>query len=317
MARAQGARAQMALGFETTYGTPPAANDFWRMPFARANLGSEQPLLASELLGYGRDPLPPEKDAITVDGDVVIPIDARYTGIWLKALFGEPVTTGSEAPYTHTFASGGWTLPSFATEVGMPDVPYFAMCSGCVANSIAWTMSRSGLITASVNVIAQGESVASSSAAGTLTGLAMTRFGAFTGAVRRNDVQLGNIVSAQVSYSNNLDRIETLRNDGKIDGADPSMATLTGTIEVRFANTALLDQATAGTPCELEFEYAVPSGPSLVLTAHAVYLPKAKVALEGPGGVQTSFAWQAARDAGVGRMATAVLINDQATYANP
>ena len=50
MARTQGARAQMALAFETTYGTPPASG-FVRMPFASATLGSEQPLLNSELLG--------------------------------------------------------------------------------------------------------------------------------------------------------------------------------------------------------------------------------------------------------------------------
>jgi hypothetical protein len=50
MARAQGARALMALAFETTYGTPPASG-FTRMPFASTSLGAEQPLLNSELLG--------------------------------------------------------------------------------------------------------------------------------------------------------------------------------------------------------------------------------------------------------------------------
>ena len=60
MARAQGARAQMALAFETIYGTPPVTG-FIRMPFATASLGAEQPLQASELLGYGRDPLEPIK----------------------------------------------------------------------------------------------------------------------------------------------------------------------------------------------------------------------------------------------------------------
>jgi hypothetical protein len=45
MARAQGARAQMALAFETTYGTPPASG-FIKMPFARTTLGAEQPLQA-------------------------------------------------------------------------------------------------------------------------------------------------------------------------------------------------------------------------------------------------------------------------------
>ena len=73
MARAQGARAQMALAYETVYGTPPVSG-FRLMPFARTTLGSEQPLLESELLGYGRDPLAPIKDAVTADGEVVIVI---------------------------------------------------------------------------------------------------------------------------------------------------------------------------------------------------------------------------------------------------
>lgn len=317
MARAQGARAQMALGFESVYGTPPAANDFWRMPFASSNLGSEQPLLSSELLGYGRDPLPPVKDAITAEGDIVVPIDARFFGIWLKAIFGQPTTTESTGVFTHTYKSGSWTIPSFAAEIGMPEVPYYAMNAGCVANSISWTMNRSGLITATVNVIAQGETVTTSSGAGTLAEKALLRFGAFNGAVKRNGTVLGNITSAEVTYSNNLDRIETIRDDGKIDGADPSFAALTGTMNVRFADSTLVQQAVDGAPCELEFSYGTGATRKFTLTAHAVYLPKPKIALEGPAGVQTSFAWQAAKDTDSDPMCTAVLINDQASYDNP
>jgi integrase len=51
MARAQGARAQMALAFETVYGTPPGSG-FTQMPFITSSIAAEQPLLASELLGY-------------------------------------------------------------------------------------------------------------------------------------------------------------------------------------------------------------------------------------------------------------------------
>ena len=61
---------------------------FTRMPFASTSLGAEQPLLNSELLGYGRDPLAPIKDAVTADGDVVVPLDAEAFGFWLKAAFG-------------------------------------------------------------------------------------------------------------------------------------------------------------------------------------------------------------------------------------
>jgi len=63
MARAQGARSLMAAAFETSYGTPPLSG-YMQMPFASTSLGAEQPLLGSELLGYGRDPLAPIKDAV-------------------------------------------------------------------------------------------------------------------------------------------------------------------------------------------------------------------------------------------------------------
>lgn len=317
MARAQGARAQMALGFETVYGTPPAAGNFWKMPFASSNLGSEQPLLSSELLGYGRDPLPPVKDAVTADGDVVVPIDARFFGIWLRALFGNPTTTGASAPYTHEFRSGSWTLPSMSIEIGDPEVPSFRMNSGVVANSLQWSMQRSGLVTATINCIAQGETSATASVAGTLDELALTRFGAFTGEIMRNGAPLGNVVSGSVTYSNNLDRVETIRDDGKIDGADPSIAALTGEIVVRFADTTLLDQAIAGGSCSLTFRYDLGAAFSLQLVAHAVYLPKPRISIEGPGGIQVTFAWQAALDPVTGRMCTVTLVNDMADFNNP
>jgi hypothetical protein len=312
MARAQGARAQMALAFETTYGTPPASG-FTRMPFASTTLGAEQPLLASELLGYGRDPLAPIKDAVTADGDVVIPIDAASIGFWLKAAFGAPTTTGT-TPKTHTFQSGNWTLPSFAIETGMPEVPRYAMYAGCKLDSLSWQMGRSGLLTATARIIAQGETTATASVAGTLADLALTRFGHFNGSIKRNGQAIGNVVTADITYANNLDRVETIRADGKIEGADPSIAALTGNIVVRFADQTLVSQAINGEACTLEFEYALAGGVGLKLTAHAVYLPRPRVEIAGPQGVQATFDWQAALAADPGRMCTVVLTNTVAGY---
>jgi hypothetical protein len=312
MARAQGARAQMALGFETVYGTPPVGG-FTRMPFASTSLGSEQPLLNSELLGYGRDPLAPIKDAVTADGDVMVPIDAEAFGFWLKAAFGDPMTSGV-GPYTHEFRSGGWTLPSMAIETGMPEVPRYAMYSGCVLDQLSWQVQRSGLLTATARLVAQGETIAATTGAGTPADLDLKRFGHFNGAISRNGSALGNVVSAEISYANNLDRIETIRSDGKIDGADPSIAALTGRIEVRFADTTLVTQAINGDPCEISFAYALPTGESFTFTAHAVYLPRPRIEISGPQGVQATFDWQAARDAALGRMCTATLINDIEAY---
>ncbi|AUH32375.1 phage tail tube protein [Paracoccus tegillarcae] len=312
MARAQGARAQMALAFETVYGTPPVGG-FTKMPFASTTLGAEQPLLNSELLGYGRDPLAPIKDAVTAAGDIVMPIDAEAFGFWLKAAFGDPVTSGT-GPWTHEFRSGAWVLPSLSIETGMPEVPRFAVYSGCVLDQLNWQMQRSGLLTATARLVAQGETVGTVSNAGTPALIDLKRFGHFNGAITRNGTGLGNVVSAQIAYANNLDRIETIRADGRIDGADPSIAALTGSIEVRFADSTLVTQALDGDPCELEFAYVLPSGESFTFTVHAVYLPRPRIEISGPQGVQATFDWQAARDSALSRMCTATLINDREEY---
>lgn len=312
MARAQGARAQMALAFETVYGTPTVGG-FTKMPFASTTLGAEQPLLNSELLGYGRDPLAPIKDAVTADGDVVLPIDAEAFGFWLKAAFGDPVTTGA-GPWTHEFRSGAWSLPSLSIETGMPEVPRYAIYSGCVLDQLSWQMQRSGLLTATARLVAQGETVGTVSRAGAPAPIDLKRFGHFNGAITRNGAALGNVVSAQISYANNLDRIETIRADGRINGADPSIAALTGSIEVRFSDSTLVTQAMDGDPCALDFSYALPSGESFAFTVHAVYLPRPRIEISGPQGVQATFDWQAASDSALGRMCTATLINDREEY---
>jgi hypothetical protein len=302
----------MAAAFETTYGTAPASG-FFQMPFASSGLGAEQPLIEPELLGYGRDPLAPIKDAVTADGDIVVPIDAEAFGFWLKAAFGAPTTTGTTTK-THTFKSGAWSLPSMSVEVGMPEIPRYAMYSGCMLDELSWQMQRSGLLTATAKLVAQGEAVATSTQAGTPTAFTLQRFGHFNGAIKRNSSALGNIVSADVVYRNNLDRIETIRSDGRIDGADPSIAALTGKIDVRFADTTLIDQALNGTSAALEFSWTISANVSLTMTVHAVYLPRPKVEIQGPQGIQASFDWQAAYDSAAGQMCTVVLKNTVASY---
>ena len=312
MARAQGARAQMALAFETTYGASPATG-YTQIPFATASLGAEQPLLSNELLGYGRDPLAPMLDAVTADGSVVVPIDTEAFGFWLKGAFGAPVTTGT-GPYTHVFTSGSWSLPSLSIETGLPEVPSYAMYGGCVVDKIGWQMARSGLLTANVDLIAQGEALATTSGAGTPAPIALKRFGHFNGSVTRNGADIGNIVSAELSYANNLDRVETIRADGKIEGADPSIAAMTGKIDVRFADTTLLTQAINNTDCSLEFGYSLPTGESLSVDVHRVFLPRPRREIQGPQGVQVSFDWQAAQQADGTPMVTVTLVNNLESY---
>lgn len=290
MARAQGARAQMALGFESVYGTPPAANSFWRMPFVSSTLGSQQPLLESDVLGTGRDPGDPMLDAKSADGDVVVPFDRDMMNIWLKLLFGEPVPLG---PGIFFYGSGN-TIPSASIEIGLPEVPHYAMITGVKANTLALNFQRTGLMTATFGLIAQDEIPANSSQAGTLENVASQRLPAWLGQVEDQFTVLGNVVSATLNYSNNLDVIDTIRGADTIEGADPSRSACTGQLVMRFASQALYDKAVAGTPVNLGFRFLNDDGDLCYISLPRVFLSKPRVPIEGPGGIQVTFDWQAA-----------------------
>jgi hypothetical protein len=403
----------MAFAFEGVYGTPPGSG-FRQVPFVSTDLGGEQPLLDNEVLGFGRDPLAPSKDAFNADGSVVIPLDVENFGLWLKAIFGQPTTAGvlaatgvltfsaqpivnstitlngtvftfvasgavgnqsniganlaatltalavvlnanatvgltfasyvaaattltitrgtlghignaftlatSVSPAsnatvsaatltgganTHTFTSGGWTLP---------EVPRFSMYSGAVVDEFSWEMKRAGLLQGTAKLIAQGESVVAASVAGALTSLNYKRFGHFNGAVLRDGVAIANITQARINYMNNLERIDAIRSDGRIEGADPSISALKGQIVTRFSDLTLFNQAIAGTPCALQFSHTISAAENFVFTAHAVYLPRPRVPITGPSGVEATFDWQAALAVSPARMATAVLTNGVASY---
>jgi hypothetical protein len=312
MARAYGANAQLLAAFETTYGVAPASG-FVKFPFVSSSLGSEQGLIDSDILGQGRDPAAPSRDVIKVEGDMVVPVDLRFFGHWLKVLLGDPATSGT-GPYDHVFGSGAMALPSLAVEVGMPEVPAFFLIGGVRLNSLQMNFQRSGHANATFNAIGQGETKSNASQGGTPATLAFKRFGQFQGQVKLDGAPLANLTGANLTYTNNLERIETIRSDGKIDGADPTIAALTGAIEVRFADTALLDKATSGEPVALEFSYVISATEKLMIEAHEVYLPKPKRAISGPGGIQASFDWRAASNMIAGLMMSVTLTNDVEIY---
>ena len=318
MSRAYGWNARFLLGFETVYGTPPALGEFHLMPFISSDLDSAQGLIESNVLGLGRDPTQPYQDVINVDGDIVVPVDLRNIGHWLKAVFGSPDTgvldTEETEAYTHVFTSGSTTLPSLSLELGMPELPDFPLFTGVRANSLAFTFQRSGEAQATINLIGQGEITQKKTIDAKPHEAPYTRFSQFQGSIKHGGNPLGNVTSASVTYSNNLEKIETIRDDGKIEGVDPGVATLTGNLAVRYADNTLMNKAKSGEPIDLELAYIIDSSRQLVIQCHEVYLPKPKRSLSGPNGIEASYDFQGAKSAEQGNMVTVTLTNDVENY---
>lgn len=313
MARALGINAVQAAAFESAYGVTPASG-FTRLPFVSNALGEERPLIEDDQLGFGREGLDPTYDVATNDGDIVVPMDTRAFGFWLKALLGQPVDTAGTVAgtFVHTYASGATTLPSASIEVGNPEVPSYSVHYGAAANQLRVAMSRSGMLNATMGMIAQGETRAvAASVAGTPTMLTGDRFQQAVGSVSRGGQQLAGVTSADFTFSNSMEKVETIRSDGRIEGVDPLKAMMTGALTLRFASLDLYNAAVDGTPIDLAFGWE--RGPAkLLFSVPRVFLPRVKRPISGPGGIQASLNWQASGASA--RTLTVALTNDVPTY---
>lgn len=314
MGRARGANAKLAGAFETTYGSPPGSG-YRSFPFATSNIGAEQPLQESDLLGNGRESFDPTPDVITNDGDIVVPVDVRYFGHWLKLLLGTATTTGGGSdPYSHVFASGKTSLPSMAIETQFPDRPSYAMSYGLKANQLRIQMQRRGLLSATISLVGKGEGEprVASDAGALAAALVMSRFPQARGKIAREGVKLGSIVSADLGFTNNLDKIETIQEDGEIEDADGGTAMASGSLVARYDSDTLRLDASNGEPVSLSWGWRFGEDFSLVLACPRVFLPKVKHPITGPGGVQATYNWQSSGEGGP--CLTATLINDVAAY---
>lgn len=312
MARAIGANATLLMIKESVYGTSPGGN--WnRMPFVSCELSAERPLIDVDVLGLGgnRDAAAPFQDVVTDTGNVVVPVDLRSFGHWLRLLFGAPTSSGTDPNYTHTFVSGVAALPSNSVQVGYPDVPSFAVHGGVRADTMEIDFSPSGAATATIGLVAQGETLFASSQGGTPATLPYTAFARRLGTIKRNGSALAQITGARLVYANSIEQVRTIRSDGKIEGADPGVARVTGEITARFADTTLLTQAADGTAAEIELAYTIDANKSLTLTIHQTYLAQPRRPITGPAGIEAVFAFRGGFDAAEGEAMEVVLKNDQ------
>lgn len=313
MSYGQGINAVLHAGYETTPGVVPTTG-FRKLPFISHSMGEERPLIEDDQLGFGRDGLDPVYDVATNDGDIVVPVDHRAIGFWLTMFFGAPFTTTvSPGRYQHAFTSGSGSLPSCSIEMGSPDVPSYSVNYGTMVNQIRIAMARSGMLNATLSMIARGEtSPLAASVAGVPTTFVNNRFTQATGQIVIDGEVIGNIVSADLSLSNGLDKVEVIKADGRIDGAIPGASQAQIRMTTRFKSLDLHNKATSGTPVEITDLGWGDSLNGLRFRFPRVFLPRGKRPIQSPRGIVQDFNCQASGKGGNKIFAT--LSNDVVSY---
>jgi len=426
--RAYGADAQLLGAFEATYGTPPDGSGgdvYVKLPFKSADIGAERPLGYDPLLGQGSDAQDPYYEGVTDEGSIVVPIDLRAFGWWLKAVFGDPVSTGVKATgtisfadnpdaddtitlngtvwtfvsgtptgnqteiqgtvvqtidqlisdldgsvdaeiakcsysretgteiltvefdtvgttgntftlaasadtvsgttltgggYDHVFTSGE-DLPSLVHEVGHTKLatPEYSRNFGGKAETLSFEMARTGPANATIGMVYQGESTPVAAADPSPIEYVLRRFNQGSGTIKLNGSQVASITGGRLNFSNNLDRIDSIRDDGLIDGVDETERVPDGSVDIRYSadNSAIRDAGKAESPASMEYGYTIPGADLFKISFDLprVFFPRKKQPIEGPGGIQATYEWKASKDASAGYALQVTLHNDVEDYA--
>ena len=217
----------------------------------------------------------------------------------------------------HVWVSGADNLCSLSTELFLKRLVDTAnrhtVHSGIMVNSLSISRERSGAARADLDLIAQSETEAAASIAGTPTDLGIKTFGQTQGGLRVESGRIANLTGGQITIGNNLDVVEGLRDDGLIDGADPGIMQLQIDLTQRYSDTALKQAAENRTDLAMDFGFRdPPSGAEILFTFHRVKLPKPRREIGGPGGVEVTYQGRPKLDTTAGQAMTVHLINDVA-----
>jgi len=317
MTNARGAFAVMNAAFEDNYASGFPANAH-QMQFKSSSLVQSKNMGEDQLLGLGRNSSDPYYEAERSQGDIQIPIDVRAMGFWLKGLFGNPETTGAgPGPYTHTFKSGA-ALPSMAIEVGHPELtpPKFRKFIGIKLGGLNFELQGSGPQNGTINAIAQKRlALAAAPADADPSTFDLIRFNKGGGTIEVGGVEVAAIAGGTFNFTNNLEGVE--KPNGEISSVDEGIAAANGSITARLTEDATLDTLVDNeTPTSFAFKMSIPNTThSLIFDCPRAFFTTQGSPIEGPGGIQATFDWQAAFDSGDGYTVRATLVNDVDSYA--
>lgn len=311
MTKAQGYNTHTLIKRESSFGVSAGGN-FVKLAANANSLGKKRGLLDDPLAGQGRDPLKVFNDVNDVSGDLQLPVDLRYIGYFLTGLLGNP-TTGGTGPYTHTFKSGGLTLPSYSIETGHKGPTVYELNLGCMVDAMNFKLpTGGGPAEVTAKIVGQNNTKYAATQGGTPTTQTLTRFSNFQGVLKQGGSALGNITDFNFTYSNKLMADRVINTTGDIGAIEPGQASLAGGFTSRFADDDLMDLAIAGTAVDMDLIFTIDADNKLTLTLHELYLEHPSNPIPGPGGYSQGFSFKGVYNVSNTAMFKAVLINDLA-----
>lgn len=314
----RGYQSNLVLSFESAYKTLPETPVGYQMPFNTNALKSARAKSKSETMLNSRNPREPFDGFTTASGNIVVPLDAEAFPLWLMAMFGEPVTTGASAPYTHVFKLPE-TVPSFSVGRKLAlDTALYPRVSGVKINTMSFT--AGGSAEALVTLACEGadETMDATPIDATPVVPLYDKFSQFQASLKIGGTTVADVPSVSINIGNDLDTSEDyycIGGNGVRGDLPEGIPVVNGSIKTLFKSQTYLDMALANTETSLELKYTK-GAKSLTFLFNELQFARSTPGIEGPKGIMLELPFEAYLGDHVGASAVIVTaINTTAAYS--
>lgn len=292
MAQQKGSNVEILLGYEAVaYKT--VAVDGFVLPLNSMGVRGSQALNTAQTLTGTRNPVAPFAGNRDVAGPIVIPADSVAMWYWLKAMFGDPATSGSD-PYVHEFKIGT-SQPSFSLEAAFTDLATdkYLRFLGCKVADWSMTIGGDGELVSTVNVLGASDSLESSAFDGSPTTVTLARLNNFEADISEGGSSLANATEVSFAVNFGLDPDNFVIGSSGVRGTIPEgMVGVSGTVKTLFEDDSLLTKAENSTESSLTIQVQDSDGDNLIIVFQELLYERNSVPVEGPQGLEVELNFQ-------------------------
>ncbi|GMB00234.1 phage tail tube protein [Pelosinus sp. IPA-1] len=314
MSQAQGAQGRLVFDYESSFGQNPTTKAGKVLPFNTLDVKSKQNMKDLATITGTRNPVAPAPGNISVDGNIVVPVDEAGIGYWLKGLFGNPVTTGSADPYQHVFKIGT-TQPSMVLEKGFTDIGQYALLNSCKISSFKVGFGGEDELTASMTIMGAKEALSSTPYMTNPSNIVLSRFTNLQASIEEGGAAIATITKGDFTIDAGLDGTQyTIGNGGLRSDIPAGIYKISGNITALFDGATLLEKALTGTKSSLKVKFSA-NNHSLEFLFPEITYERSTPGITGPAGVLITLPFHAFYQSNTDNSAVkATLVNSVASY---
>ena len=314
---AVGARTKVLMDVETSYGVAPTTPGGVLLPINSFSLKPSRAKNTPGTLTGRYDPAEPFDGNLEVSGGVVVPVDARAFGHWLRAMFGAPATTGTgepaAAPFTHVWKSNK-DMPSLVMQATYGDI--YGQFVGCKVSSLAMQAGGDGELTTTVNMLGRDADYVDADYNASAPAVAMKRFNNFQGSLLSGGAEIGVVTDCSLNIDFGLDSsIRKLGDKGRVYDLPQGVMAVTGSLTVFITDKTLLMKAKNSEELSLDLSFAIDEGNKLTFSVPEVQLSYDGPTVDGPTGIKMDQSFSAYYNDNADNASVVVtLVNDVESY---